>query len=87
MESVSRAVTNLVIGQLQLLQLDYVLNDDVRVLLMELEKRSAEAQELTHTMPPEASHSLMEWELMRERIVVSLEGIQHVSETGDGLHG
>ena len=38
-------------------------------------------------MPLVASHSLMEWEVMRERVAGALEGIQHESETGNGLHG
>ncbi len=64
-----------------------MLTDDVRRLLIELEERSAEAQALMHTMPLGASHSLMEWEVMRERVAGALEGIQHESETGNGLHG
>ena len=79
--SVSTAVANFVTGQLQLLQLDYVLVDDVRHLLSELEERSAKAQAVMHTTPLGASHSLMEWEVMRERVEGALEGIQHESET------
>ena len=57
--SVSRAVINLVIGMLQLLQLDHVLNDDVRKLSRDLEMHSAKAQELSTTMPQEVGSSLM----------------------------
>ena len=56
--SVSRAVINLVTGMLQLLQLDHVLNDDVRKLLQELESYSAKAQELATAMPQEVGYSL-----------------------------
>ena len=85
--SVSTAVANLVTGQPQLLQLDYVLTNNVRHLLIELEERFAKAQAVMHTMPLGASHSLMEWEVMRERVAGALEGIQHESETGNRLHG
>ena len=57
---VSRAVINLVIEMLQLLQLDHVLNDDLRKLLWDLEIHSAKAQELSTTMPQEVGRSLTE---------------------------
>ena len=85
--SVSRAVINLVIGMLQLLQLDHVLNDDVRKLLKDLELYSAKAQELSTTMPQEVGRSLTAWKEVSERTSDALEGICGLSESGEGLHG
>ena len=85
--SVSRAVINLVIGMLQLLQLDHVLNDDVRKLLQELESYSAKAQELATTMPQEVGHSLTAWKEASELTSAALEGIYSLSESGEGLEG
>ena len=85
--SVSRAVINLVIGMLQLLQLDHVLNDDVRKLLKELELYSAKAQELSTTMPQEVGNSLTAWKEASERTSATLDGICNLSESGAGLDG
>ena len=86
-KSVSTAVTNFVIGQLKLLQHDYVLVDEVRVLLNECVERSEKAKEVMHTMPVGTSNSLMAWEVMRGRVEGALEGIQHESETDNRLNG
>ena len=85
--SVSRAVINLVIGMLQLLQLDHVLNDDVRKLLQELESYSAKAQELTTAMPQEVGYSLTAWKEASELTSAAIEGIHSLSESGEGLEG
>ena len=83
----SRAVINLVTGMLQLLQLDHVLNDDVRRLLQELESYSAKAQELATTMPQEVGRSLTAWKEASELTSAALEGIYGLSESGEDLKG